>query len=94
MENPKKPCLKKLFSLPKAYEDWNLGDKYIIESQIGIGSYGCVVKAKNSKTNQIVAIKRIPKLFDDLVDCKRILREIIFLRKFQHENLIKIIEIL
>ena len=45
-------------------------------------------------TEELVAIKRIPKLFDDLIDCKRILREIILLRKLQHQNLIKIIEIL
>jgi len=33
-----------------------------------------------------VAIKKIPKAFDDLVDAKRILREIKLLRHFKHEN--------
>lgn len=33
-----------------------------------------------------VAIKKIPKAFDDLIDAKRILREIKLLRHFQHEN--------
>jgi len=32
------------------------------------------------------AIKKIPKAFDDLVDAKRILREIKLLRHFKHEN--------
>lgn len=33
-------------------------------------------------------------LFDDTVDCKRILREITLLRLLKHENLISIIEII
>ena len=35
-----------------------------------------------------VAIKKIPKAFDDLVDAKRILREIKLLRHFKHENIV------
>ena len=33
-------------------------------------------------------------LFEDAVDCKRILREIYLLRMVKHENLIKIIEVI
>lgn len=33
-------------------------------------------------------------LFDDTVDCKRILREVTLLRTLSHENIIKIIEII
>ena len=37
-----------------------------------------------------VAIKKIPKVFDDLVDGKRILREIKLLTYLQHENIISV----
>ena len=33
-----------------------------------------------------VAIKKVPRAFDDAVDAKRILREIKLLKKFKHEN--------
>jgi serine/threonine protein kinase len=38
------------------------------------------------QTNEKVAIKKIPRAFDDVVDAKRILREIKLLRHFDHEN--------
>lgn len=41
-----------------------------------------------------VAIKKIPGAFDDLVDAKRIVREIRLLRHFNHENVIKVVDIL
>lgn len=37
-----------------------------------------------------VAIKKIPKVFDDLVDGKRILREIKLLTYLEHENIISV----
>ena len=40
----------------------------------------------DKQTNKKVAIKKIPKAFDDLVDAKRILREVKLLRHFKHEN--------
>jgi mitogen-activated protein kinase 1/3 len=41
-----------------------------------------------------VAIKRMANIFEDEVDCKRILREITLLRKLDHPAVVKIIEIL
>ncbi len=55
---------------------------------IGRGAYGVVVSAVDVDTNHKVAIKKIPRLFNDLVDAKRILREIKLLRHFRHENVI------
>ena len=37
-----------------------------------------------------MAIKKIPKVFDDLVDGKRILREIKLLALLEHENVISV----
>jgi serine/threonine protein kinase len=44
--------------------------------------------ARSHTYNSQAAIKKVPKLFHDLVDAKRILREIKLLRHFKHENCI------
>ncbi len=41
-----------------------------------------------------MAIKRIASLFEDEVDCKRILREITLLRKLDHPSIVKILDII
>ena len=41
---------------------------------------------KDAITEQRVAIKKVPKAFDDVVDAKRVSREIKLLRFMNHEN--------
>ena len=41
-----------------------------------------------------VAIKKMQNIFEDEVDCKRILREITLLRKLRHPCVVELIEIL
>jgi mitogen-activated protein kinase 1/3 len=62
-----------------------------------------VAEATYKPTNKKVAIKRylnnlycisLNGIFDDEIDCKRILREICILRELNHPNLISIVEIL
>lgn len=55
---------------------------------LGRGAYGVVCSAIDTDSNKKVAIKKIPKAFDDLVDAKRILREVKMLHHFQHENIV------
>jgi mitogen-activated protein kinase 1/3 len=69
-------------------------DKYEYIKQIGHGAYGVVCSALNKKTNQKVAIKKIPNAFDDLIDAKRIVREIKLLKFFNHENIISLYDII
>merc|ERR1712135_266121 len=42
---------------------------------------------------RLVAIKRMQRIFMDLVDCKRILREISILSKLRHDHIVKIYDI-
>jgi mitogen-activated protein kinase 1/3 len=56
-------------------------DKYEFIKQIGHGAYGVVCSALNKKNNQKVAIKKVPNAFEDLIDAKRIIREIRLLSK-------------
>lgn len=41
-----------------------------------------------------VAIKKVPGVFDDLMDPKRVVREIRLLRRFKHDNVMKVADIL
>jgi serine/threonine protein kinase len=64
----------------------------------GDGSYGFVCSAEDTLAppeRRQVAIKKIGDVFSDLVDAKRILREIKLLRHFDgHENIINITDIM
>ena len=65
---------------------FDVSEHYKLIKPIGHGAYGVVVSANDEKNNDKVAIKKVPRAFDDLIDAKRILREIKLLRHFDHEN--------
>ena len=65
---------------------FDVSEYYKLIKPIGHGAYGVVVSANDEKNNDKVAIKKVPRAFDDLIDAKRILREIRLLRHFDHEN--------
>jgi mitogen-activated protein kinase 1/3 len=67
---------------------------YDVEKIIGVGSYGSVCRAVQQATGRRFAIKRMANIFEDEIDCKRILREITLLRKISHPSIVKIVEIL
>lgn len=78
------------------FPDWAeaVSAGYEVEKIVGIGSYGSVCRATHKPSGRKVAIKRMQNIFEDEVDCKRILREITLLRKIDHPNIVKVIEIL
>ena len=73
---------------------FELDKRYQPIKPIGHGAYGVVVSASDTDENDKVAIKKVPRAFEDIVDAKRILREIKLLRHFNHENVIQIKNIL
>ena len=64
--------------------------RYELIKPIGHGAYGVVISATDSVGSQKVAIKKCPNAFEDLVDAKRIVREIRLLMHFSHENIVKV----
>jgi len=68
--------------------------KFVIDAKyepikpIGRGAYGvvCSARDKTDLDDAKVAIKKITDAFEDLIDAKRILREVKLLRHFDHEN--------
>jgi mitogen-activated protein kinase 1/3 len=55
------------------------GERYESSKLLGCGAYGQVVMAKDKKGDKHVAIKKLHKI-EDVVDAKRVLREIRILR--------------
>lgn len=60
---------------------------------IGKGAYGVVVSARVGKTDK-VAIKKIQNAFDNEIDARRTLREVILLRQLKHENIVALRDVL
>jgi len=70
---------------------WSLHpDRYDIQTTIGTGSYGNVYGGIDKFTRKGVAIKRSTKVFNELTDCKRMLREIAILNRVDHKNIVKL----
>lgn len=67
---------------------FEIADRYTPIQVVGVGAYGLVVSASDATTGEAVAIKKVDGVFDDLVDAKRILREIRLMRRLNHENLL------
>eukprot|EP00992_Anisonema_acinus_P007086 TRINITY_DN2710_c0_g1_i1.p1 TRINITY_DN2710_c0_g1~~TRINITY_DN2710_c0_g1_i1.p1 ORF type:complete len:393 (-),score=121.61 TRINITY_DN2710_c0_g1_i1:184-1305(-) len=73
---------------------FDIPKKYSITKAVGYGAYGFVCAALNTETNRRVAIKKCQKVFAELEDGKRILREIKLLTFMDHENLLGITDLL
>ena len=69
-------------------------DKYEPIKVLGSGSYGQVIEAMNKTTKRKVAIKRVTCLFEDLIDTKRILREITLLRFMKNQFIVELLNII
>jgi len=87
--------------LPKGTHSFQCGgttfvvdERYQYIKQIGYGAYGVVCSALDKKNNKKVAIKKVPNAFEDLIDAKRIVREIKLLQFFDHDDIISITDIL
>lgn len=74
---------------------FEVSSKYVPPIQpVGRGAYGIVCCAKNAITKEDVAIKKIGMAFDNSIDAKRTLREIKLLCHMDHENIVKIKDII
>jgi serine/threonine protein kinase len=67
-----------------------LDDRYEILDTLGSGAYGVVVSARDTKTGEKIAIKKIEKAFEHPTYTKRTLRELKIMRLLDHENIIQI----
>jgi len=72
---------------------FTIDERFEFIKQIGLGAYGIVISCLDKITNNKVAIKKVQNAFEDLIDAKRILREIKLLRFFEHENIISLLDV-
>ena len=68
-------------------------DRYKVLKQLGDGTYGCVLKAVNKQTGEVVAVKKMKKKFYTWEECVQ-LREIKSLMKLSHPNIVKLKEVI
>ena len=70
-----------------------IGKRYKPKEYLGAGSYGWVISAFDQVTKREVAIKKLHKL-EDMIDAKRLLREIRLTRYMSHENTLELLDII
>jgi mitogen-activated protein kinase 15 len=69
--------------------------KYEIVQKIGRGAYGIVWKAKDKRTGEMIALKKIFDAFQNATDAQRTFREIMFLQEMNnHENIVRLQNVL
>jgi len=73
---------------------FTVDSKYSFNRVIGSGAYGVVISAQDTAQKTSVAIKMVPKAFQDEIDAKRILREIKLLKHLKHENIVGIVDMM
>lgn len=72
------------------FKAWKLPPRYEIVQPLGQGAYGQVCQAQDREKDVPVAIKQAKRLFEDLIDAKRILREVAILGRLDHPNICKL----
>ncbi|CAD8141481.1 unnamed protein product [Paramecium pentaurelia] len=72
--------------------DQNILKKYEILTKIGKGAYGIVWKAKDIKSQKIVALKKVFDAFNNPTDAQRTYREVCLLKKLNHPNIVSLID--
>uniref|UniRef100_A0A8C7XD00 Mitogen-activated protein kinase n=1 Tax=Oryzias sinensis TaxID=183150 RepID=A0A8C7XD00_9TELE len=61
---------------------------------IGYGAFGVVWSVTDPRDGKRVALKKMPNVFQNLVSCKRVFRELKMLSFFKHENVLSALDVL
>merc|ERR1719414_1371866 len=72
---------------------WRVPQQYELRSLLGSGAYGAVCEAFDRNTGRMVAIKRVARIFDDLVNAKRVLREVAILARLADKHVVQLYDI-
>jgi mitogen-activated protein kinase 1/3 len=76
------------------FADWQVGADYEVVKLLGQGSYGAVASAVHKPSGTKVAIKQMKGVFEDEVDCKRILREIAILKSLKNRFIVGLFDLI
>lgn len=61
---------------------------------LGVGAYGVVISARDTRTNACVAIKKVADAWYHTEDGLRVLREMVTLQHFQHHNIVRLLDVI
>lgn len=65
-----------------------------VDKPIGYGAFGVVWAVTDPRSGKRIAIKKLPNVFQSLISCKRVYREVKMLCTFRHENVLSAIDII
>ena len=68
--------------------------RYIVKSHVGQGAQGVICSAHDVHLAVDIAIKKLPNALDEVMSCKRLLRELRIMRRMRHENLLQVRDIM
>ncbi|KAJ2243280.1 Cyclin-dependent kinase catalytic subunit [Coemansia sp. RSA 455] len=71
----------------------NASERYLKLDKVGEGTYGVVYKARDLQSGKIVAMKKIRLEGDDEGVPSTAIREISLLKELQHENIVRLLDI-
>ncbi|KAL4118815.1 hypothetical protein PRIC2_011136 [Phytophthora ramorum] len=85
---------EEMYTFSVASTKFRVYRRYQLIRAIGHGAYGVVIAASDQVTGNSVAIKNVPRTFDDLVDAKRIVREIRLMRHLHHPHVVSVLDVM
>ena len=81
----------------KGFEKFTLPKSFVLKKLLGRGAYGTVVSAEETykdeddvEQKEIVALKKVNKVFENTIYSRRTLREMKIMRLVQHENIMSL----
>jgi serine/threonine protein kinase len=78
----------------KSFDNWIVGNRYIMKRFLGMGSYGNVYEAFDKNLKERVAVKQMHINVNDPKELKQIFREIHILRCIKNPYIIQMIDII
>mmetsp|Transcript_11408 Transcript_11408/g.15979 ORF Transcript_11408/g.15979 Transcript_11408/m.15979 type:complete len:430 (+) Transcript_11408:283-1572(+) len=73
---------------------FELDHRYRLQKPLGHGAYGVLCSAEDTKTGELVAIKKLRRVFDSPSESRRTVREIKLLGHLRHENIVSLVDII
>jgi len=70
-------------------EQWNLGSRYRPIRVLGSGSFSCVTLCQDTKAGVNVAMKRVKDVLSTPDQARRVLREVVIMRRCSHPNILR-----
>ena len=69
---------------------WKVGTRYELIRVIGKGSFSVVCLARDKKTQELVAMKKIQDVFVHKTNAKNVIREVYIQRRLRHPNVVEL----